>query len=79
MTSDPIGEVGFVLGNENLEEQMDFRVRDPTPLNFLFLDQTNVLDWVFHMVKDIQQVVGLNCEGYEEKFLMLLTAIEAGH
>lgn len=53
MTSDLVGEVGFVLGEENLEEQLDFRVQDPMPLNFLLPDQPSILDWVFHMVKDM--------------------------
>ncbi|KAG6711271.1 hypothetical protein I3842_05G044200 [Carya illinoinensis] len=74
-----IGEVGFVVGDENSEEQMEFRIQNPIPLNCLFPDQSNASDWVFNTVKDIQEIVGLKCEGYEEQFMALLTAIEAGH
>lgn len=73
------GEVGFVLEEEILEEQLEFITQNPTPLNCLFLDQSSALDWVFNIVKDIQDLVGLKCEGYEEQFMALLTAIEAGH
>lgn len=47
---------------------------DPTPLNCQFPGQSS--DWVLHKAKEIQQLVGLNCDGFEEQFLPLLTAIE---
>jgi hypothetical protein len=36
-------------------------------------------DWVLQRVMEIYRVVGLSCEGYEEQFMALLTAIELGH
>lgn len=62
-----------------LEELQEFQIQNPFPLSCLFPDQSNASDWVFKTVKDIQEIVGLKCEGYEEQFMALLTAIEAGH
>ncbi|KAG7943367.1 hypothetical protein I3843_15G034500 [Carya illinoinensis] len=52
---------------------------EPVPLNCLNPEQPRISDWVFNTVKDIQHLVGLRCEGYEEQFMALLTAIETGH
>lgn len=58
---------------------MDNREVDPLPLNFMFHGLLEVSDWVIDTVKAIKKFVGLECEGYEEHFMALLTAIEAGH
>lgn len=45
---------------------MEFRVGEPILLNYMLPDQSSVSDWVFHKVKEIQQCVGMECEGFEE-------------
>jgi hypothetical protein len=35
-------------------------------------------DWVLQCAKEIRCVVGVSCEGFEEQFMAILTAIEAG-
>lgn len=79
VTSESDGAVGEGFGKEIMEEQMEYTLCDPMPLNFMFPDKSNISDWVLHMVKDIQQVVGLKCEGYEEQFWALLTTIKVRH
>ena len=36
-------------------------------------------NWVLDKVNEIQQCVQITCEGFEDQFIALLTAIEAGH
>lgn len=50
---------------------------DPTPLNSKFPGQC--WDWILHKVKETQQFVGLNCDGFEEQFMTLFTAVEVAH
>lgn len=52
---------------------------EPIPLNHLLLTELNASDWVFQMVKDLHHWIGMECVGYEEQFMALLTAIEVGH
>ncbi|KAG2672218.1 hypothetical protein I3760_13G030000 [Carya illinoinensis] len=54
-------------------------VGDPVPLSCLAPTEFEVSDWVFRKIKEIQQVVGMECVGYEEQFLALFTSIEASH
>lgn len=48
---------------------------EPTPLNSFHL---KVSDWVIRKAIEINYCVGMTCEGFEDEFLALLTAIEAG-
>ncbi|KAG6688119.1 hypothetical protein I3842_11G108500 [Carya illinoinensis] len=73
------GEGGSEIGGVILEGQKDFRIQNPIPLNCMYLDPSSVSDWVCQTVNDIKDMVGLKCEGYEEQFMALLTAIEVGH
>lgn len=41
--------------------------------------QHTVMDWVMNKVQEIQRCVGIECEGFEGKFMALLTAIEVGN
>lgn len=45
--------MGLVLGEEQMEEQPEFRMQNPIPLKCLFPDQSCASDWVFNTVKDI--------------------------
>lgn len=38
-----------------------------------------VSNWVLLKVKEIQKFVGMSCEGYEEQFFALLTAVRSSH
>lgn len=51
----------------------------PIPLNCRLPSQSGVSNWVLHKVKEIQYCVGMECEGFEEQFMALLTTIEVGH
>ncbi|KAG6684306.1 hypothetical protein I3842_12G056500 [Carya illinoinensis] len=73
------GEGGSENGGVILEGQKDFRIQNPIPLNCMYPDPSSASDWVFQTVNDIKDMVGLKCEGYEEQFMALLTAIEVGH
>ncbi|KAG7940965.1 hypothetical protein I3843_16G013600 [Carya illinoinensis] len=73
-----MGLEDFTLDGEFQGNQIN-RMEEPTPLNFCLPYQPNVSDWVFHKVKEIQKIVGLECDGYEEQFMALFTAIEEGH
>lgn len=69
------------MHNESVWEGRNLfeEVREPICLNYMLLVQSSISNWVFHMVKDIQKCVGMECEGFEEQFMALLTTIEAGH
>ncbi|KAG6700305.1 hypothetical protein I3842_08G105600 [Carya illinoinensis] len=66
-------------GCNSLDDEIENGDRTPFPLNCELPGDFDTSTWVFNKVKDIQHVVGLKCVGYEEQFLALLTAIEAGH
>ncbi|KAG2701631.1 hypothetical protein I3760_06G054700 [Carya illinoinensis] len=63
-------------GHNQCEGQGD---KNPFPLDCLLPNECEMSDWVFNKVKDIQQIVGMECVGYEEQLLALLTAMEVGH
>lgn len=48
----------------------------------LFLPSTissiQPLNWVLHKAKEIQHFVGFLCDGFEDRFIALLAAIEVG-
>lgn len=51
------------------------------PLNSIHPSRNNnihVLEWVLHKAKEIQHCVGTICDGFEDRSIALLTAIEAG-
>ncbi|KAF5469324.1 hypothetical protein F2P56_013408 [Juglans regia] len=70
---DQLGLEDFSVG----EDFQNFQSNNPIPLNYCFPNQAS--DWVLHKVKEIQHFVGISCEGYEEQFIALLTAMEVGN
>lgn len=73
--------LGMVLDRVGVEENTSICVaagwEEPTPL--FSLHPSNCLDvWVLHKAKEIQQCVGIVCDGFENQFIVLLEAIEAG-
>lgn len=72
-----------VVGKENLVltlvSQGTSSEGVPVPLNRVMPDQSNVSSWVLLTVKEIQQFVWMGCEGFEDQFLALHTAIESSH
>ncbi|XP_040992716.1 uncharacterized protein LOC121239524 [Juglans microcarpa x Juglans regia] len=65
------GSEDFSMGSEF--QNQNNKMGNPTPLNYYFPDQAS--DWVIHKAKEIQHVVGVECVGYEEQFIALLTAM----
>lgn len=51
---------------------------EPIPRKSLPLCQPTT-NWVIHKVQEIQRYVGIECEGFEEQFIALLTAIKVGN
>lgn len=56
-------------GRPSVEEE------EPTPLNSF---HPRMLDWVIQKALEIKHYAGVTWEGFEDEFLVLLTAVEAG-
>lgn len=72
-------EMGVPLKSQWTPRDEIDMVGELVPLICLLPGQYSVSNWVLHKVKEIQHCVGLECEGFEEQFMALLTDIEDGH
>lgn len=79
-----LGQCRDLVVNEEmalpLVSQGDNRVGEPIHLKCLLPDQSCASsNWVLKKIKEIHHFVRMDCEGYEEQFMILFTAIEVGH